>query len=185
MNTHELDPSVYRVTAALEAHGVEMEREGWAEMARLAQEAARRMRELAPKWRSTLANSITVSTPAPNTWEVRPGVAYGLYREKGQAPGKHLPRFFDPAAKPIVDWLASKAFAGLKRVRLGTKRFTLRELELRDRYMGLSWAVKHRGLKAHPFVEPTAREFEKRVPQRMAALVKRLVEKANGAGGAA
>jgi hypothetical protein len=177
------DPGVYRVTAALEAHGQAMESALWGEMARLAQEAARKMRDLAPKWRSTLVNSIAVSMPAPNTWEVRPGVAHGLFREKGQRPGKHLPRFFDPAAQPIVDWLASKAFAGVRRARAGTKRFTARELELRDRYMGLSGHVKHKGLRAQPFVEPVALVMERTVPQRMAAVVQRLVEQANRAGG--
>jgi hypothetical protein len=172
-NAHEL-------AVSLEAHGAEAEREVWALASRLAQEAARRMRELAPKDLSTLANSISVSQPQPNTWEIRPGVDYALYRETGTRPGKHLPRFFDPAAKPIVDWLARKAFAGLKRVRKGSKAATGRELQLRDRYMGLSWHVKHKGTKATPFVAPTAREFEAIVPQRVEALVARLVARANG-----
>lgn len=174
--------NTFQVTQAMEAHGVAMERGLWQEMADLAQLAARTMRDKAPKWRTQLANSIHVSTPAPNTWEIRPGVAYGLYREKGQPKGKGLPRFFDPAAKPIVDWLASKAFAGLSRVRRGTARFSARELELRDRYMGLSRHVKFKGLKPQPFVQPTHEEMARLVPQRMAAAAQRLLAQSNAGG---
>ncbi|MBL8387007.1 MAG: HK97 gp10 family phage protein [Hydrogenophaga sp.] len=176
MLTHNAD----QVAISLEAHGAQMEREVWAEAARLAQEAARRMRERAPKWHTVLANSITVTMSAPNTWEIRPGVDYAIYREKGQPAGKHLPRFFDPAAKPIVDWLASKAFAGMRRVTKKSRAFMNRELELRDRYMGLSWHVFHKGLKATPFVEPVAREMDVEVPRRLDAVVQRLVAQANG-----
>lgn len=180
-----LTHNAHEIAVQLDAHGAAMEREVWVGMADLAQQIARRMRELAPKWHTTLANSITVSMPAPNTWEIRPGVDYGLYVEAGRKPGKGLPRFFDPAAKPIVDWLASKAFVGLARVRKNTRRFMARELELRDRYMGLSRHVKFKGLKAHPFVEPTAKEFETVVPQRIAAIVQQLVDRANGQQGGA
>jgi hypothetical protein len=181
------DPSVFRVTAALEAHGRAMEGALWQEMARLAQEAARRMRDLAPKWRSQLVNSISVSQPAPNTWEVRPGVAHGLFREKGQRPGKHLPMFGTPAAKGITEWLQSKAFKNLAvgpspfaRLRKNDRRRSVMEEQLRDRYMGLSWHVKRKGLRAQPFVEPVALVMERTVPQRMAAVVQRMVQQANG-----
>ena len=180
-----LTHNAYGVHVFLEAHGAEMERAVWAEAARLAQETASKMRQLAPKWRSELTNSINVTMPAANTWEIRPGVAHGLYRELGQKPGKHLPRFFDPAAKPIVDWLESKAFAGLRRPRRGTKRFTARELELRDRYMGLSWHAKHKGFKAQPFVRPVAEPLMKEAPQRLHAVVRRMVAQASSGGAAA
>lgn len=175
-----LSYNVHEVSLSLEAHGADMERQVWAELARTAQEAARRMRELAPKWRSELVNSIAVTMPAPNTWEIRPGAEHGLYREKGQRPGKHLPRFFDPAAKPIVDWLASHAFAGMRRVFKGTRSLLNRELELRDRYMGLSWHVFHHGLRAQPFVEPVAVVLERTLPQRVEAIVQGLVARQNG-----
>lgn len=174
-----LTHNAHEVSLSLELHGSEMEREVWAEMARIAQEAARKMRDLAPKWRSELVNSITVTMPAPNTWEIRPGAEHGLYREKGQRPGKHLPRFFDPAAKSIVDWLASKAFTGRRRASKGSRAFTNRELELRDRYMGLSWHVFHEGLRAQPFVEPVAVVLERTAPQRIEKLIADLVARAN------
>lgn len=178
--TAHLTHNAHEIALRLDGHGAAMERELWAEMARIAQEAARKMRDLAPKWRSELVNSITVSMPAPLTWEIRPGVEHGLYREKGQRPGKHLPRFFDPAAKPIVDWLASKAFAGVRRAKVGSRKFQSRELELRDRYMGLSWHVKHKGLRAQPFVEPVAVDVQRTAPQRLEAVVAKALSAANG-----
>lgn len=177
-----LTSNALEVSVALDAHGADMEREISNELTRLSREIVRRVRELAPKWRSELTNSIVPRPTGPLAWEIRPGVQHGLYRERGQRPGKHLPRFFDPAAKPIVDWLASKAFAGLKRVRQGTKRFTARELELRDRYMGLSWHVKRKGLRAQPFMEPVALVMQKVVPERLTAVVERMVRAANGQG---
>lgn len=175
-----LTHNAHQVSAELELHGQAMEDEFSAFMNRVAQEAARKVRELAPKWRSTLANSITPWRVDRFTWEVRVGAEHGLYREKGQKPGKHLPRFFDPAAKGIVDWLASHAFKGARRVSRGTRAFMRRELELRDRYMALSWHVFHKGLKAQPFVEPVGVELQKTFPARVEDLVKRMVAQANG-----
>lgn len=182
-----LTHNAHEVSAALDLHGEDLERQVADELARISREVSRRMRELAPKFRSELTNSIVPTPDGPMAWTIRPGVEHGIYREKGQRPGKGLPRYFDPAAKSIVDWLASKAFAGLSRVRKGTGRFTARELELRDRYMGLSWHVRRKGLRAQPFVEPVALVLERTFPQRMADYVERLVREANAArsGGAA
>lgn len=175
--------NTFQVTQAMEAHGVAMERGLWQEMANLAQLAARTMRDKAPKWRSTLTQSIHPTMPAPFTWEIGPAsVHYAVYRERGQRPGKHLPAFGTPAAKDITEWLRNKAFAGLRRVSAGTKRFSARELELRDRYMGLSWHVKHKGLKPQPFVQPTHEEMARLVPQRMAAAAQRLLAQSNAGG---
>jgi hypothetical protein len=172
---------------SLEAHGAEAEREVWALASRLAQEAARRMRELAPKDLSTLVNSIAKSSPTPGVWEIRPGVDYALYRETGTRPGKHLPMFGTPAAKGITDWLEKKAFRNaavgplpFARLRKNDKRRSSMDQQLRDRYNALSWHVRRKGTKATPFVAPTAREFEAIVPQRVEALVARLVARANG-----
>lgn len=177
-----LSHNAYELSVQLDAHGAAAERAFFAEAARLAQEVARRMRERAPKWRSTLTNSIAVSMPAPMTWEVRPGVAYAIHQEEGRRPGKHLPRFGTPAAADVTAWLESKAFGGVRKPR-GVKALLKRNDELRDRYMGLSWHAKHKGLKANPFVEPTYREFEVAGPQRLALAVERAVAAANGQGG--
>lgn len=177
----------HQVVFALRQHGEEMEREMASELDVLAQQAARRMRELAAKSRTELTNSIAVSAPEPLVREVRPGSAHGWFVEHGvKAGGKGLPRFFDPASRPIVAWLESKAFSGSPRVRLGTGKFSARELELRDRYEGLAWHIRHHGVKAQPFVEPTARETQQTMLTRMDLAVRRVLARTNdgGAGGA-
>lgn len=175
----------HQVVFALREHGQDMETTMASELDVLAQLAARRMRELAPKWRTELTNSIAVSSPEPLVREVRPGSAHGWYVEHGVKPGgKGLPRFFDPASGGIVAWLESKAFTGAPRVRLGTGKFTARELELRDRYEGLAWHVRHKGVKAQPFVAPTAREMEPVVLKRLDLAVRRVLAKRPDGGGA-
>ncbi len=168
------------ILARFETHGAGLQDVLIDEMSQLAQETAAMERQLAPKWHSILVNSIHVQRDGLTQWSVRPGAQHGLYQEQGRKPGKGLPRFFDPAAKGIVDWLQSKAFAGTKRPRKGTKRFTARELELRDRYMGLSRHAKFKGLKATPFVEPTFNAMEPIVQQRCAAAAQRFLAKAEG-----
>lgn len=177
--------TVLPVTDAMQAHGIALERALMAEMTDLAQLAANKMKERAPKWKSGLVDAIKADGPeirgAQYVWEVRPHVMYGLYRELGQRPGRKVPRFDDPKAKDLIDWLRSRAFGGLKRVRTGSARFTARELELRDRYFGLRTFMKRRGLKAQPFVQPTHDEMAVLLPQRMAVVVARFAE----GGGAA
>lgn len=175
---------VREIVFALQQHGQDMESEVTAELDKLAQIAARRMRELAPKWRTELTHSIVVSAPEPQVREVRPGVAYAPYVEEGVKPGgKGLPRFFDAANSSIVAWLGNKAFAGKARVRKGTGKFTARELELRDRYEGLAWHVRHHGTKAQPFFAPTAREMEELMPKRMDLAVRRVLARGVGDAG--
>ena len=185
-----LSHNAYELSVQLDAHGMGAERELANEMHRLANEIARSMRARTPMWRSGLVQSIKPTQDGPLTWEIRPGVEYGLYREKGQKPGKHLPKFGTPAAHGLTEWLRDKfrqsANAGpnpYARARKGSKRFNAMESALRDRYNALSWHVFHKGLRAQPFVEPTYREYEKTAPQRMADAVQRAVARANGAGG--
>ena len=174
----------HQIAFALREHGQDMERELGAELDVLAQLAARTMRRMAAKWRTTLANSIAVSAPDAMTREVRPGVDYAVQVEEGIKPGgKGLPRFFDPASKGIVDWLESKAFTGQARVRKGTGAFTAREQMLRDRYEGLAWHIRHKGVKAQPFVEPTAKEMEPQVMRRLDLAVRRVLAARGGDAG--
>ena len=173
----------HQIVFALREHGLDMEKEMSKELDVLAQDAARRMRQKAAKWRTALANSVHVSAPDAMTREVRPGMAYAPYVEDGIKPGgKGLPRFFDPASKSIVDWLQSKAFSGQGRARKGTGRFTARELMLRDRYEGLAWHIRHKGVKAQPFVEPTAKEMEPVVLRRLDLAVRRVLAARPDAG---
>lgn len=174
---------VHEVVFAFKQHGDDVEAAVRSELDVLAQMAARRMRELAPKFRSHLVNSIDVSSPDPMTRQISPGIHYSEAVEKGVKPGgKGLPRFLDPASNPIVQWLMKSAFKGKPRVRKGTMGEVMRNLELRDRYEGLAWHVRHKGIKAHPFVEPTAKEMEPEVLRRMDLAVRRVLAARPDAG---
>ncbi len=120
-----------------------------------AQLVARKMREEAPKFQTTLAGSVHVEKPSRMERLVAPGTDYAEAVHDGVKPGKGLPRYFDPEAVDIVRWLESKVRSGTRRARRGSARFTAQELELRDRYQGLSWYVRHHGTKADPFVDRT------------------------------
>ena len=159
--------NVQRVTLAILAEGEGLVRALTDEMAQLAQEAVRFMKNRAPKWRSTLTNSIHAEMVDPTSWRIGPGVAYGRAVEEGRGPGKSLPRWSDPAAADIKAWLTSKVFKGRKRARKGTMGVVREDLELRDRYQGLVWHVRHKGLKAHPYVKPTAELMQRVFPERL------------------
>jgi len=135
-----------------------------------AQKVARVMRARVAKFRSEVANSIHVAETGPMEKTIAPGSAHARYVEDGVKPGgKGLPRFFDPASADIVAWLRDKAFAGVKRARKGSSAFQAVELALRDRYEGLAWHIRRHGVKAQPFVEPTAREMAGPVAQALRA----------------
>lgn len=184
----------YPITVALLQHGQDMEREVGTELAALAQRTARTMQRLAPKSRSILRQSVAVHKTGELEYEIRPGVDSAYYVETGVKPGgKGLPRFFDPASASIVDWLKSKSpskFMGpqtqyKKRApRQGSRVFTAAMLALRDRYEGLAWHVRRHGVKAQPFVEPTAREMAPVVLDRLNLAVRRVLA-ARPDGGAA
>lgn len=147
----------------------------------MAQLAARRMKENAPKFQSTLVNSVHVDRPSDLVREIRPGVDYATYVEDGIKPGgKGLPRFFDPKSASIVTWLQGQARSGFvgpasakkKRApRRGSKVFTAAMLDLRDRYEGLAWHVRHYGIKAQPFVRKTHDEMQPVIRPRLIAAV--------------
>ncbi|UUZ68083.1 HK97 gp10 family phage protein [Polaromonas sp. P2-4] len=181
----------HQIVVALQQHGQDMEREVADEMAGLAQRAVRLMQRLAPKSRSTLWTSIAAHQNSEFDYEIRPGVDYSYYAEKGVKPGgKGLPRFFDPASASIVDWLKSHPAGGGKPKRqrapaFGSKAFQAAMLDLRDRYEGLAWHVRHHGVKAQPFVEPTAKEMEPVVLQRLNLAVRRVLAARPDASGSA
>lgn len=149
------------------------------ELARLAQEAARFMRQRAPKWRTTLTNSIHAEQVSEVEWLVRPGVDYARAVEEGSRPGKGLPRWSDPEAADIKAWLTSKAFAGRRRARRNSMAAVRENLELRDRYQGLAWHVRHHGIRPHPYVRPTAEMMREHFPRRMELAARRYLA-ANG-----
>ena len=58
-------------------------------------------------------------------------------------------------------------------------------LELRDRYQGLAWHVRHKGIKAHPFAAPTLAMMERTFPARLELAARRYLASAQPPGGAA
>lgn len=177
---------VHQVVFALREHGADMEREVQSEMLVLAQLAVRTMRRLAAKGpTSGLVNSIKADQVRPTEFEIGPHVAYAQYVEDGVKPGgKGLPRYFDPASKSVVDWLKSTAFPGQHKGGMGTRALQAQETELRDRYEGLAWHIRHFGVRAQPFVKPTAEEMEPVMLKRMDLAVRRVLAARPGAGGA-
>lgn len=157
--------NAFKVAQRIEARGPAVEREVVAALDRQSQMLARVMRAKAPKFQTALTDSIKVDAPTEFSRVIAPHVAHGVYQELGIAPGgKGLPRFSDPAAAPIVAWLKSKAFTG-HAPRRGSRKLVTQNLELRDRYEGLAWHVRHSGMKASPFVKPTFDEQRNNVAE--------------------
>lgn len=177
--------NIHEVTARMERAGEGLEGALVAELARLAGIAASQMRARAPKWQSQLTNSIKPTQVSPEEWHIGPAVDYALPVEEGRKPGKGLPRWGDPAAGNIVAWLDSHAFKGRRRSRSATGKAKERN-ELRDRYQGLSWHVRHFGVAAHPFAAPTAEQMRRIFAPRMEQAGREyLASSAGGAGASA
>jgi hypothetical protein len=176
--------NVHVVSAQMRAQGAGLEQALGAELAALAQQAAVLMKNRAPKFRSTLTNSIHAEQTGELEWSVGPGVDYALPVEEGRKPGKGLPRWSDPEAADIKAWLASKAFAGRRRARKNSMAAVHENLELRDRYQGLSWYVRHFGTQARPFVAPVAEQMRRIFAGRMEQAGRTFLAK-SGADGAA
>ena len=170
---------LHEVVYALREVGDDIEASVATELARLAQEAARSMQRRAAKDRTELTASIAVHKNSDFDYEIRPGVDHAWYVEKGIKPGgKGLPRFFDPASASIVGWLERHPRGGgiaARKPAKGSKLFTAAMLALRDRYEGLAWHVRHKGVKAQPFVEPTAVEMKDVVLRRLDLAVQRAI----------
>lgn len=155
----------------------------------LAQMAARRMKINAPKFRSTLANSVHVIATSQLEREIAPGVDYAQKVTDGIKPGgRGLPRFFDPKSASIMDWLQSHPRGGgtrRRQARNGSRAFTAAMLDLRDRYEGLAWFVRRHGIKGNPFVQKTYDEMQPLVRPRLMAAVQAAMTASAQAGGMA
>lgn len=186
---------VHQVVFAFREHGEDMEREIISELDRLAEGAALTMQRLAPKSQSTLRNSIYVIANDKMTREIGADVNYAEAVEKGVKPGgKGLPRFFDPKSKSIVDWLESRPSSrfmgphlqGKKhKAKNGSPALQREEKALRNRYFGLYLHVRRFGIKAQPFVEPTARAMEPIVLNSLDLAVRRVLAARPDAGAVA
>lgn len=175
-NGHQVAASLQRRAAAWDGAASQF-LDHWA------QRVAARMKERAAKFKSTMTNSVRVGREAKFVRFIGPNVDYALWVERGRRPGKGLPRFFDPAAQAAQDWLRAH-LADEKRGlnakwrpgRIGSGRRQQEEMELRDRYMAWSRSVKLYGIKAKPFVKPTADEMRPQVLAAAQALVKAVNE---------
>lgn len=177
--------NIRSVTIAMQADGEGLLSALVDELATLAQGAVNFMRRAAPKWRSTLTNSIRADKVSSYEWDIGPGVAYAPAVEEGRGPGKGLPRWNDPAAADIVAWLTTKVFAGRRRARRNSMKAVRENLELRDRYQGLAWHVRHKGVKAHPFAAPTLEMMERTFPARLELAARRYLAGVQRGGGVA
>lgn len=178
--------NAYQIAARFEARGEAVEREVGAELDKQGQLLAREVRRLAPKFQSLLTNSVHVSAPEPYTRVVSVGAAHGIYQELGiKAGGKGLPKFNDPASASIVAWLRGKLRSepGRRRVRANSMAAVVENLELRDRYEGLAWHIRHRGVKASPFVRPTFEAMHRGVSHALQMAVRRGMAAQDVAGG--
>lgn len=171
-NAHQIGLRLHQRAAGLPA-AVQALLDTWAER------VAVRMKDKAPKFQSTLTNSVRVVVENAYARFIGPKVAYALWVEKGRRPGKGLPRFTDPASNDAQAWLRAH-IADEKRGlnskwrpgRMGSERRMNEEIELRDRYMAWSRSVKLHGIKAQPFVKPTVDEMRAPVMQGLSAGIK-------------
>ncbi len=152
------------------------------ELDALGQLVARRMRQKARKFRSLMALSVTVQSPEPLVRDIGPSVSYAAAQEEGVRPGgKGLPKFGDPEAADIVAWLRTKAFSGRSAPRRNSMAAVRADLELRDRYEGLAWHIRHKGVKAGPFIAPALSELEGVIHVRLQAAAQRAIDQAGSA----
>ena len=177
--------NIREVTIAMRAEGEGLLNALVDELSKLAQEAVVFMKRQAPTWRSQLVNTMRADKVSADEWHIGHGADYGQAVEEGRAPGKGLPRWNDPAAADIVAWLSTKVFAGRRRARRTSMKAVHENLELRDRYQGLAWHVRHKGIKAHPFAAPTLAMMERAFPARLELAARRYLASAQPPGGAA
>lgn len=157
------------------------------ELSLQAQRAEAVMKREAPKYLSTMTNSIRAEKQSDTEWLVRPHTDYAKWVVHGRKPGKGLPRFFDPASSAIVAWLESKLRDARRAInpryrpdRVQGARYTAEALELHDRYWMLSRAVKARGIKPNNYVKRTADRLQGTVPDALAAAVRRGLRQMQG-----
>ncbi len=159
--------NAHQVAANIEAKGVAMVRAIQETLDVQSQLLARDMQREAPTSLSMLRLSIQVETPNPFQRVIGPGVDYALAVHEGRKPGKGLPWYMDPAAKPLQDWLERHLGGGPRNAKPGTQARQSHEQALRDIYIAWSRTVKAKGIEGNPFAR---RAFEGRVGGFIAAM---------------
>ncbi|MBY0236212.1 MAG: hypothetical protein K2W93_14625 [Burkholderiaceae bacterium] len=176
--------------ARLNATGRAVRRELATALPGLVAHVAATMRQLAPKDLSVMANTVKAERRGPLEYFVAPTTDYAKWVDAGRKPGKGLPLF--AAGLPIVEWLrrrlvdkARAANPKFRKPRAGSRRAEEFEEDLKARYLAFSRHVKAHGLKAHPFVKPTADANRDLVHEGLIAAVRRGIAAAAAKGGAA
>lgn len=177
------------VAARLRSAQAAVRAELQAELGVQAEKVAGVMKLEAPKFRSTLTNSVRASRVSAFEWLVRPYTDYDKWVQLGRKPGKGLPRF-DPGSAAVA-WLQSKLNLARLAVnpryrpgRRGSARRSAEDQELRDRYWAWSRAVKQRGIKPNDYVGRTRDRTTADVQAALAVAVQRGL-RAHLKGGAA
>lgn len=151
----------------------------------LANQVAATMRIKAPKDLTVMANSVLVARRSAFEYFVHPNTDYAKWVDKGRKPGKGLPRFAE--GLPAVEWLRRRLFAAAQaahpkkiKPRRGSRAANEIEMSLEARYMAWSRKVKAKGIKAHPFVKPTADAHRAAVQSGLVLAVREGLAKARG-----
>lgn len=174
----------------LNATGRAVQREVATALPGLVEHVAATMRQLAPKDLTVMANSVKSQRRGPLEYFVAPATDYAKWVDRGRKPGKGLPLF--AVGLPIVEWMrrrlvnqAQAANPKFRKPRAGSRRAEEFEDELKTRYLAFSRHVRARGLKAHPFVKPTADANRTLVNEGLIAAVRRGLAAAAAKDGAA
>lgn len=151
----------------------------------LANQVASTLRIKAPKDLTVMANSVLVARRSAFEYFVHPNTDYAKWVDKGRKPGKGLPRFAE--GLPAVEWLrrrlvnlAQAANPKFRKPRKGSKRAAEFDEQLQARYLAWSRHVKFKGIKAHPFVKPTADAHRAAVQSGLVLAVREGLAKARG-----
>jgi len=117
---------------------------------------ARTAKGYAPKFNSTLTNSIGVERPSRLEGLVTVGAAYGIYVEQGVEPGSY------PNVGNIRDWVLSMGLRPL---------YSDPDADTWDIAWAISRAISYRGLPARPFLEPAFVEHQDDTERRLDAAI--------------
>lgn len=113
-------------------------------LSRGAQEFAREARRRAPKAFSTLTNSILATEVGEMWFRVTAGTNYAKWVEEGRKPGR-----MPGTAKGLMEWVRQKT--GLTGKDLDRRTFLIAR------------AIGRKGIKAQPFIAPTAAAMDSRI----------------------
>lgn len=137
-----------------------------------AQYVAREAKRRAPKFQSTLTNSIRAERvteglrPDVLAWQARTGVNYARYVEEGIGPMLNDP---PGVSNGLLEWLKAKFSPESEKA-------------LQDIYWAVAFAIQRRGIKPRPYMAPAMQASEARVRQVLRQSVHAGIVEVFGAG---